>query len=270
MSSGCRAVFVTGTDTDAGKTYVSALLVRHLRAAGHSVGAYKPVVSGAVPAPAGRNARTGSIEPTDRPPEGTDDQRERWAWPDVEILREACGFEPASEPAAWISLQRFREPLAPPMAARQEGRSVCLQTIRRGLQWWLERVEFLLIEGAGGLLCPLTETLTVADLAASCACPILLVARAELGTINHTLLTVAAARQRRMSLAGIVVNQTDPNTPEALVSANVSEIERRGGVPVLAVVRYGETRLPPPRPNVTIRWEDAFGPLRAEAPAAGR
>lgn len=254
MPSECRGLFVTGTDTDAGKTYVAALLVRHLRAQGWNVGACKPVVSGAIDRAAARHTSNPIAAAGD-----SDVAGEHRVWLDVEILRDACGPLIDEEAARKLAPQRFREPLAPPMAARREGRSVSWEAILECVAWWQNRVERLVIEGVGGLLCPLTDERTIADLAGALGCPLLIVARAELGTINHTLLTVEAARNRGLPLAGIVVNQTSSDTDAALVAGNIEEIERRSGVPVLAFVPYGATRLPEVHRDGTIPWSELFG-----------
>ena len=95
----------------------------------------------------------------------------------------------------------------------------------------------MLVEGVGGLLCPLTEKETVADLAVALGLPLILVVRRALGTLNHTLLTLEAARQRGLVVAGIVVNETQ--RPESLAEeTNVEELSRRIDVPLLAVVPY--------------------------------
>ena len=115
-----RGVFITGTDTGVGKTVVASALVRHLREDGLRVGAYKPVASGA------RDLR----------------------WDDVEALHAALG---EMVPRDRICPQTFRAALAPPMAARQEGRAVDTSLLRSGAAWWREQpIDALIIEGAGG------------------------------------------------------------------------------------------------------------------------
>ncbi|HEX6986049.1 MAG TPA: dethiobiotin synthase, partial [Planctomycetaceae bacterium] len=126
-----------------------------------------------------------------------------------------------------------------PVAARQEGRTVDPALLRSGAEWWAGRCDLLLVEGVGGLLCPLTEDETVADLAADLGLPLLVVARATLGTINHTLLTVEAARTRNLDVAGIILNESVPADGDASVATNAAEIERRSGVPILGIVPHG-------------------------------
>lgn len=214
-------LFITGTDTGVGKTYVTALLIRELLERGVNVGAYKPACSGSVPGPDGRPL-----------------------WEDVETLAAALGGRFSRDETC---PQRFAAPLAPPVAARLEGRAVDAGLLRAGAERWQGKIELLLVEGAGGLLCPLTERETVADLALDLGLPLVIVARLGLGTINHTLLTVEVARGRGLSVAGIVFNQGPPVDTFAVEgidqqcldlssSSNPREVAARVDVPVLGVV----------------------------------
>ena len=224
-----RGLFITGTDTGIGKTFVAALLARELRRQNLKVGAYKPVATGAVL-----------------------DHEGRARWEDVETL--VAALDDRYE-ADRICPQRFEAPLAPPLAARAEGRTVDRELLRRGAEWWMDRVDLLLIEGVGGLLCPLTETGTVAELAADLRAPLLIVARQALGTINHTLLTIEAARSRGLTITGVVLNEPAPAAGDPSVASNAAEIESRGGVGVLATLAHGQSRgLLHDRHGRTIDW----------------
>jgi dethiobiotin synthetase len=99
----------------------------------------------------------------------------------------------------------------------------------------------LLVEGVGGLLCPLTARETIADLAAALKYPLLVVARLGLGTVNHTLLTVEAARSRGLTVAGIVLNEAEPLASLEGTEENPVEIERRTRIPVLGILRHGRS-----------------------------
>lgn len=206
----CRGLFITGTDTGVGKTYVAAGIVHALRAQGVRVGAYKPAASG---------SEEGAAGPI---------------WQDVERLSAALG---GGFPRSAICPQCWHAPLAPPVAARREGGQVDPLLLRRGADWWRERVDLLVVEGAGGLLSPLTETETVADLARDLGFPLVIVARLSLGTINHTLLTIERAQARGLAIAGIVLNQSTPPDPADLsTESNPEELARRTTVPILAVL----------------------------------
>lgn len=212
-----RGLFITGTDTGVGKTHVACSIVRELHTAGHRVGAYKPVCSG---------VRIGADGHS--------------VWDDVEKLRQTLGNEFSEER---ISPQRFAAPLAPPIAAQQEGRAVDLVELQGGLDWWRSQCEVLIVEGAGGLLCPLTDVETMADLVARFQFPLLIVARLGLGTINHTLLTIEVARTRGLRVAGVLMNEAVPaGDDDPSINTNAFEIALRGGVPVLGIRRYQERR----------------------------
>jgi len=208
-----NGLFVTATDTGVGKTYLTALIARSLREIGMRVGAYKPVCSGA------DVAADGTV-----------------SWADVRTLAEAIG---GGADQGRICPLRFKAPLAPPVAARLEGAVIDFERLRDGAAWWQGRVDVLLVEGVGGLLCPLTERETIADLAVELAYPLLVVARLGLGTINHTLLTVEAAQRRGLRVIGVVLNEAEPLAPVPGTEENADEIARRANVHVLGVVRYG-------------------------------
>lgn len=222
-------LLITGTDTDVGKTWVTALIARQLMADGVNVGAYKPVCSGAV---------TGA------------DGRMRWS--DVETLAAAVG---GRFPRERICPQCFVAPAAPPVAAREEGLTVDSEELRRGAEWWSRQVEFLLIEGVGGLLCPVTETDVVADLAAEWMFPLIIVSHLGLGTINHTLLTVEVALSRGLRVAGVILNECRPVGSGIAARTNAEEIAKRCPVPVLGTVEYnrriGLLRVEGP---ITMNW----------------
>mgnify|MGYP003390053207 CR=1 FL=1 len=207
-----RGLFITGTDTGVGKTHIACEIVRELRTAGHRVGAFKPVCSGATLDAAGHPL-----------------------WDDLERLRDALGRDVSDDQ---LCPQRFVAPLAPPVAARLEGQRIDLDAIQRGLDRWRTECDIVIVEGAGGLLCPVTEYQTMADLAAQFGFPVLIVARLGLGTINHTLLTVEVARQRGLPLAGIAFNEPLPATTDASSATNAAEVAVRCDVPVVAIRWY--------------------------------
>ena len=204
-------LFITGTDTDVGKTYVTCRLAERLRAAGRTVGVYKPTCSGA------ETFHGDSV------------------WADVEALRSAAELRTADDDL--ICPQRFGAPLAPPVAAAREGRTVDAALLTAGARAWAGRCDVLLVEGAGGLLCPLAEGVTVADVAADLGYPLLIVARAGLGTVNHTLLTLEVAASRGLAVAGVVLNAVDRPEPEA--ATNAALIERFGGARVFGTIGPG-------------------------------
>jgi dethiobiotin synthetase len=171
-----RGLFVTGTDTGVGKTLVACTLARGLRARGLDVGVMKPVETGA-----------GDEGPAD-----------------ARALREAAGAE--EDPLELVCPFAFGLPAAPTVAAAAEGRTIGVETIRRAFATLAARHALVVVEGAGGLLVPVTEDANMANLARELSLPVLVVARASLGTINHTLLTLEAVRARALPVAGVVIS----------------------------------------------------------------
>lgn len=230
-----HGLFITGTDTGVGKTHVAAAIVRRLRALGHRVGAYKPAASGGEP-------EAGEV-----------------VWSDVVRLVDACAGE---FPAERVCPQCFQAPLAPPVAARQEGRAVDAKLLRGGAEWWRDQVDVLIVEGAGGLLAPISDDDLVADVARDLGFPLLVVARAGLGTINHTLLTVEAAQARGLTVSGIVLNHSlgtearDPSVP-----FNPEELSRRCDVGVLGIFPHASVESLLQHPAfLRIDWLAVLGP----------
>jgi len=203
-------LFFTGTDTGVGKTVVSAAVARLLRGQGCRVRVSKPVATGA-------KLVNG-----------------RWLADDTIRLAEAAGTDELTAITPWV----FAEPAAPPVAARLAGETLDLEQLIQAARRQGEDGTIVIVEGVGGLLCPLTERATVANLAEALGLPLVVVTRRSLGTLNHTLLTLEAARSRDLAVAGVVVSETSP--PESAAErANVEELARRIDVPLLAVVPHG-------------------------------
>jgi dethiobiotin synthetase len=209
-----RGLFITGTDTGVGKTYVTALIARRLLADGHRVGVYKPVASGC-------SVVHGEIV--------SDDAVALW---------EAAG-RPHTLDA--VCPQRFIAPLAPPVAAREEGRNVDAQQLRGGIQSWRQCSDIVLVEGAGGLMSPVSDRDFTADLAADFGYPLVIVTANRLGTINATLQTLIAAQHWRCGLpvAGIVFNTPSISCDDPSTASNFHELSSRTPAPILAEVQFG-------------------------------
>ena len=184
-----RGVFVTGTDTGVGKTLVACALVRGLRRLGLDVGVMKPVETG-----------VGAAGPRD-----------------ALALREAAGVD---DPLELVCPFALALPAAPTVAAAAEGRRIELDVIRRAFATLASRHGCVVAEGAGGLLVPVADGASMADLARELGLPLLVVARASLGTINHTLLTLEAARTRGLRVAGVVISHSSG----ALTSADAANL----------------------------------------------
>ena len=160
-------------------------------------------------------------------------------WADLDALSDALDGEFSPEQ---ICSQRFLAPLAPPAAAAIEGREVDDDALNRDCDVWRSRCDLLIVEGAGGFLCPLTDRRTFADLAVEIGFPVLVVAANRLGTVNHTLLTLEAIARRGLTLAGLVLNDIGPVADES-AEGHAELIQRFAGVPWLGRVMSGERRI---------------------------
>ena len=199
------ALLVTGTDTGVGKTFVACALAMALRARGLRVAVLKPVETGVTDVP--------------------EDARRL----------QAAAADPA--PLDDIVPYRLRAPLAPAVAAREEGVTIDLERIAALVIRRTAGADVLLIEGAGGLLVPLVGTTTYAELAVQLALPLLLVAPNRLGTINHCALTARVAAAARIPIRAFVLSQPSPAIdPHASAHRRLQLIEIPSPPPVSTVV----------------------------------
>jgi dethiobiotin synthetase len=204
-----RGLFVTATDTGVGKTIVCASLLAAMAADGEPVRAFKPAVTGL-----------------------RDDAEiaARGVWPpDHELLASVAEMEPEE-----VSPLRFGPAVSPHLAAGLAGTTIdpagLLAHVRAGAGADGQARTFV-VEGVGGLLVPLAPDYSVRDLAVDLALPLLIVARPGLGTINHTLLTIEAARSAGLTVAAVVLTPW-PSSPDAIAVSNRETIARLGGVEV--------------------------------------
>jgi dethiobiotin synthetase len=208
-----RGLFITGTGTGVGKTYVGALIAKALRDAGKRVGVYKPAASGC-------DVRDGNL-----------------ISPDAIALWEAAGRPGTLEK---VCPQLFAAPLAPHLAARAEGRQVDRALLRQGIQFWLATSDVVVVEGAGGLMSPISDEDYNVDLAAEFGFPLLVVAANVLGTINATLQTLITARtfRDRFRVAGVVLNSPSQTDDDPSAESNAEELARRCARPLLGTVEH--------------------------------
>ncbi len=207
-----RGLFVTGTDTGVGKTVLSAALVAAIAAAGGPVRAYKPAVTG-----------------LDEPP---------GAWPrDHELLGAVADMTPEE-----VAPLRYGPAVSPNLAATMAGERIDPARLVESART-LARKGTLIVEGVGGLLVPLTEDFSVRDLAAELGLPLLIAARPGLGTINHTLLTLQAARAGGLEVCAVVLTPWSPQ-PSEMERSNRETIARLGKVEVATLAQL-------PRPTRT-------------------
>lgn len=195
-------IFVTGTDTDVGKTVVAVALLKGLAARGVRAVGMKPVAA------------------------GIDEVTRRHA--DVAALQDASGVR---APAQYVNPYAFAEPIAPHVAARHEGRVIELAAITRAYAELARLADAVVVEGAGGALVPLGPSADMLDVAAACALPVLMVVGVRLGCLNHALLTAGAVRARGLTLAGWVAARVDPAM--AAAQESVEELAGRLRAPLL-------------------------------------
>ncbi len=210
-----RGVFVTGTDTGVGKTWIAAGLVRRLRAAGVDAVPMKPVQTG-----------------------GDRDAAGRLAAPDLEAVLAAAGLAVSEEERADLCPYLYEPACSPHLAARLAGRPIELERIAAAAARLSARRAAVVVEGAGGVLVPLGPVWTMLDLAARLGLPAVVVARAGVGTLNHALLTLGALRRARVTVAGVVLNEAAgaAATPALVRDDNARTLEERGAARVLARV----------------------------------
>jgi dethiobiotin synthetase len=198
-------LFVAGTGTGVGKTILSAALLASIAAAGERVRAHKPVVTGL-------------------------DDRPQTGWPpDHELLASVAGMRGEE-----VTPLRYGPAVSPHLAARLEGAAIDPAALVARARAAANGEETLIVEGVGGLLVPLAEELTVRALAVALGLPLLIAAAPGLGTINHTLLTVEAARAVGLDVRAVVLTPW-PEQPSELEQSNRATIARLGEVEVVGL-----------------------------------
>jgi dethiobiotin synthetase len=200
-----RGVFVTGTGTGVGKTVVAAVIARALAREGREVAVFKP-------------ALTGLAEPGE---------------PDDEILRRAAGSNQTPEQ---VAPYRFEPPLSPHLTAQLAGQTIDPAALREAAARAGEEAGALVCEGVGGLLVPLTPGYLVRDFARDLELPVVIAASPGLGTINHTLLTVEAARAVGLQVCCVVLTPW-PAGPEPIEISNRETIATLGRTEVAVLER---------------------------------
>jgi dethiobiotin synthetase len=207
-----RGVFVTATDTGVGKTVLAAAICAALAERGEKVAAFKPVVT------------------------GTDEEPDEWPR-DHELLARVATIRQEPSDVAPLS---FGPAVSPHLAAELAGDTIEPHELAAAARGAGDEADALVCEGVGGILVPLTPGYLVRDLAVELDLPLVIAARTGLGTINHTLLTIEAARAVGLDVAGVVMTPW-PDEPDDMVRSNKETIERFGSVEV--------TGLPPTTPD---------------------
>ncbi|MGR3763210.1 dethiobiotin synthase [Rossellomorea sp. NS-SX7] len=202
--------FITGTDTEIGKTMITAVLTRYFLDKGVDVFPYKPVQSGA------------------------EWDGDRLVAPDTVFYERFANRRFGDETNTYL----LKTPSSPHLAAAMEGEKIETQPIIDQTQKLINSHELIFVEGAGGLIVPLNEEETMIDLIDRLSLPVILVARAGLGTINHTVLSVMALKQRKIKIAGIILNRVTPHEMPEIEEDNRIMLEKLTGIPIVGSFPY--------------------------------
>jgi len=206
-----KGIFITGTDTGVGKTFVAAGIIKAMREMGINVCPMKPFETGC-------KMRGGKLYPEDS----------------LKLI-EAAGI---NEPLDLINPYRFRKPLAPAVASEIEGVAISKRKIFAAYKQLLKKYDFTIVEGVGGIMVPVYKKYLCIDLINDLNVPVIIVSKAGLGTINHTLLTIDAARRRGIDVQGVVINNASGDGKDLSKKSNPVIIEGLGGIPVLGIIPY--------------------------------
>lgn len=215
-----RALFITATGTDVGKTYVTALIAKRLREAGINAGYYKAALSGA-------EERGGRLVPGD-----------------ADFVARASGM---TEPPESLVSYVYKNPLSPHLAAQIEGNPPELGAIKRDFTRALKKYDYLCVEGCGGIVCPIRwdeRKIMLEDIIKACGLSVIIVSHSGLGSINSAVLTVEHARAAGIEVRGIIMNGYDET--QLMHRDNKYMIERLTGVRVAACVKRGCAELDVP------------------------
>jgi len=197
--------FVTGTDTNVGKTTVSCALLHEFARRGHTTVGMKPVAAG----------------------------RENGVWQDVINLQQASNITP---PQALVNPYALTAPIAPHLSASQDGVHIELAVIRQAYDGLRAQAQIVIVEGAGGFLVPLNDEHDTGDLAKLLELPVILVIGMRLGCLNHALLSTHAIRAKGLVLAGWVANQLEPDM--LCLAENIDALRMRIPAPLLGVLPF--------------------------------
>lgn len=210
-----KGIFITGTDTGVGKTIVAAGIAAAMKKRGINVGVMKPVHTGC-------KTRKGKLIPEDS----------------LLLARAAS----SDDPIELITPYMFREPAAPYVAAEENNITIDIDRITDCFNELCKRHDYVIIEGIGGALVPITKTFFIADLIKRLDVPAIVVTTPFLGTINHTMLTISCLIERKIPVAGIIINYTRKEQGTLSEKTCQKTIEELTGMPILEII--------PPIPNL--------------------
>jgi len=223
-----KNIFITATGTDVGKTYISALIVKKMREAGYDCGYFKPILSG--------GGKCRENKSTDKPNVKIERLINSDANYVVDIAKIPCAADDCV--AYW-----WEEAVSPHLAAKRAGQEINIAKIKEKFTELSKKYPYLLIEGAGGITCPMKlengEKYLLKDLIKELDTSIVIVADGGLGTINSTLLTVEYARNNNIPVVGIILNNFNPES--FMHQDNLKQVEYLTGVKVIATVEKGQS-----------------------------
>ena len=206
-----QGYFITGTDTNVGKTVVTACLSTLFKSRGEDVGVMKPIET------------------------GVDPECSSSANSDAKFLIEVTGVQDALED---VCPYRLKAPASPYQAARIEGKELDPEKLLERFRALQSKHSMMLVEGIGGLLVPITQRYNVTDLALQMNLPLIIVSRIQIGTLNHTLLTINAARQHGLKVAGVILNPVHEGELDTIEEEQGSLIEEFSDTPILGTCPY--------------------------------
>jgi len=231
MSDLPPGLFIAGSNTEVGKTYVAAMIARALVAKGVRVGVYKPAAS------------------------GCEKEGDQLVSTDAVALWEAAGKPLTLND---VCPQIFAAPLAPHLAGRAEGSELDPELLRTGINVWKDNCDFLIVEGAGGLMSPISDDDYVIDLAAEFGLPLVVVVANEIGVINQTLQTLITTTtfQEGLHIAGIVLNEVRIDEADPSTKSNAEQVAKHCMPPVLDELAHRATEF-----NNDIDWQSLAKPF---------
>lgn len=214
FSKNYQGIFITGTDTDVGKTMTTAVLIAALRQMQIDAVMMKPIQTGCI-------AKKG-----------------RLSAPDLDFCLSKAKLTISAAEEKLMCPYRFVPACSPHLAAKLNKEKINISKIKRYYKKLTKKHQLVLVEGAGGILVPIAEKLFMLDLIKALDLPTIVVARAGLGTINHSLLTIRELQKNNIKILGIIFNAATPTISEVIAQDNFKTIEHLGKVPILAKLPY--------------------------------
>ena len=210
-----KKIFITGTGTDVGKTYISALLVKYLKSLGYKSGYYKAAVS------------------------GNDEINGVLTAGDAKYVKEIAALcETPNEMVSYV----YKEPVSPHLAAIKENNPIDMNKIKNDFNTICNKYDFVTVEGSGGIVCPIrydNKKILLEDIIKELNLSVIIVTNAKLGSINSAVLTTEYLKSRNISIKGIILNNFNEN--DFMEADNKKMIEDLCQIPVLACVKYNDT-----------------------------